>query len=80
MTGPEHYQAAEDLLERIEGGDGGTTLFQAAQLHMGLAQAAATAATIISPSGRLGWACQDDDWEAWGKAVGVHEQKHGGQR
>ena len=49
MTGPQHYRAAEDLLEAAGNGEapGSDRLLAAAQAHATLALAAATALSCV---------------------------------
>lgn len=58
MTGPEHYRAAEQLIEAH--GDGVPTMLALAQVHATLALAAATAehsaAAYYGDTGNVHWA------------------------
>ena len=67
MTGPEHYEHAEMLLDMASDEDFGTeaeqSRFTAAQVHATLALAAATAL------GGDGDGLPADDWDAWYKAA-----------
>ncbi|OLT36737.1 hypothetical protein BJF79_30670 [Actinomadura sp. CNU-125] len=64
MTGPEHYQRAEELLDRSDGDDPETAAVRVAQaqVHATLALAAATAMTGIH-------GMPYDDGVAWAKAA-----------
>ncbi|MEU6342157.1 hypothetical protein ABZ883_14590 [Streptomyces sp. NPDC046977] len=82
MTGPEHYQQAENLMTEYEaivenGGDPGDML-QAAQIHATLALAAATA--MGAPvDGEADSGLPPRDAKAWYDAAGVKaEQQAGG--
>jgi hypothetical protein len=72
MTGPEHYQQAEQFLARADdaegGGDWERYYLAAAQVHATLAQAAATAVAGYSDDGMTA-----DEWDAWNAVAGVEE-------
>jgi hypothetical protein len=81
VTGPEHYKAAEQAIERALGPN--TDLpraaihAQLAQAHAALAGAAAaalTAAVAVHP-GSTGWAYANDDINAWEEASGTDAAK-----
>ena len=70
MTGPEHYRAAEEMLEKSgspdSSGEQGRHLLAAAQVHATLALAAATALND-SESGQ-----PFDDHQAWRTVAATH--------
>lgn len=72
MTGPEHYNRAEQLLREVrDGHQEGTdvaTILAAAQVHATLASAAATA---LSDPARSAVRATVPEWDAWQKAAGV---------
>ena len=68
MTGPEHYQLAEELVAECTAddgsvgvGDGGEAILAAAQVHATLALAAALAMGLTY--------LPAPDWDAWRKAA-----------
>ncbi|MCI2423888.1 hypothetical protein MOQ72_41460 [Saccharopolyspora sp. K220] len=65
MTGPEHYQKAEELLRRGE-----PHHIAEAQVHATLAQAAATALNAMVVDNNTGEAHFDKDMQDWHESLG----------
>lgn len=72
MTGPEHYQYAESLVEdarmETDGGPEQTAMLARAQVHATLALAAATA---LMPFAAVDSGSDDSDLIGWSKTAGA---------
>ena len=72
MTGPEHYQLAERIIEASDqpgNGPARDVLLANAQVHATLALAAATAMASSCADGMY-----DRDWRAWSRVCGAPRQ------